>query len=108
MALTLVKTDGKVVNIPVSEFRAAELAEQLDHQTEALSLKNNDIFGVFMTAAHRNALTDRLEAAMLMIDMLRAGRTWDDVKRSAEESAQGKVTSGADLLAQLRARAADA
>ena len=104
-----VRTSGTVLPVSISDFtgkHVEELAAQLGPDAEALIMKNKDLLGVFMSVEHRNALAeaeDQLQAALLLIDMLAAGRTLQDVQRSAEQAAGGHVTSGENFLAELGA-----
>lgn len=104
-----VRTSGTVMPVSISDFtgkHVEELAASLGSDAEALIMKNKDLLGVFMSVEHRNAIAeaeDKLQTALLLIDMLAAGRTLQDVQRSADQVASGQVTSGEDFLAELGA-----
>lgn len=104
MALTKVRTSGSVMHVPVSEFKPAELNPILGDDSEAIIIKNTETLGVYMTTKHRNMLGDEHAAALLLVDMMAAGRSWDDVKRSAEQVAAGKLMRGEDFLKEIRGR----
>ena len=88
---TRVKTSGEVMTVPVSDFKPADLAREMTHDAEALIIKNKETLGVYMTVEHRNELAERLDFALLTIDMMAAGATWESIKHSAAQVADGKT-----------------
>ncbi|HEY9723107.1 MAG TPA: hypothetical protein V6D47_13945 [Oscillatoriaceae cyanobacterium] len=78
-----VRTSGTVLPGSISDF-TGQHCEELAAQLEAIA-----------------ETEEKLQTALLLIDMLAAGRSLEDIERSAEEARQGKVTSGEDFLAEL-------
>lgn len=95
---------AEVVNVPVSELPQV-IQSDLGPDTEAIVTRNKDTVGVFMSVARRNALANterQLHAALLYIDMMAAGRSFDDIERSAKQAKERQGSTAADFLAELR------
>jgi hypothetical protein len=103
VALVKVRTSGEVLPVSISEFKPAELASQMTDNTEAIIMKNTETLGVYMTATHRNKLANDLDNALFLVDMMAAGRSWEDVKRSARQARERQGLPIAE--ARKRARA---
>jgi hypothetical protein len=99
-----VQISGKARVVPVSELPQT-IQKGLQPDTEAIVMRNKDTIGVFMSVAKRNELaqTERqLHAAMLCIDMLAAGRSVNDIERSARQAKERQGSSAEDFLAELQ------
>jgi hypothetical protein len=100
-----ISANTNVLNVPVSDLSQV-IQEPMGADTEAIVTRNKETVGVFMSVARRNALAKtegQLHAAMLYIDMLAAGRTVEDIERSASQVKARQGSSAADFLAELDA-----
>ena len=103
-----VRVSGEVMTLPVSILasQSTDIIQNMGPTTEAIVTNNNKTMGVFMTVERRNALAeaeDKLQEALLQLDLLAANRTQSDLDRSASEVRQRKGMSLKALREKLQA-----